>query len=189
MRSPVTGTTARGMVKGIVAAASAAESAAGRGAGTATLLEAAGSAWAAKAGGASGALWGAALAALGARLGDSTPTITAEDVVAALRNALEAIGTLGKSEPGDKTMLDALDPFISALAGHVSGGADLADAWERSAATAVAAAEATAALTPRVGRARPLAERSIGTPDPGAVSLALCLTVAGRALHTRPQNT
>lgn len=122
MRSPVTGTTARGMVKGIVAAASAAESAAGRGAGTATLLEAAGSAWAAKAGGASGALWGAALAALGARLGDSTPTITAEDVVAALRNALEAIGTLGKSEPGDKTMLDALDPFISALAGHVSGG-------------------------------------------------------------------
>uniref|UniRef100_UPI0012F62235 DAK2 domain-containing protein n=1 Tax=Actinoalloteichus spitiensis TaxID=252394 RepID=UPI0012F62235 len=35
------------------------------------------------------------------------------------------------------------------------------------------AAEATADLVPRMGRARPLAERSVGTPDAGAVSLAL----------------
>ncbi|WP_329812732.1 DAK2 domain-containing protein, partial [Streptomyces sp. GSL17-113] len=37
------------------------------------------------------------------------------------------------------------------------------------------AAEATAELRPRLGRARPLAERSIGTPDPGATSLAMVL--------------
>lgn len=29
-------------------------------------------------------------------------------------------------------------------------------------------------MRPKVGRARPLAERSVGTPDAGATSLAMC---------------
>ncbi|MDN5856074.1 MAG: hypothetical protein L0K86_25180, partial [Actinomycetia bacterium] len=33
-----------------------------------------------------------------------------------------------------------------------------------------------------VGRARPLADRSVGTPDPGAVSLALIVTAIGAEL-------
>ncbi|MFC3631299.1 DAK2 domain-containing protein, partial [Paracoccus angustae] len=37
-------------------------------------------------------------------------------------------------------------------------------------------------LIPRLGRARPLAERSLGHPDAGAVSLALCARVAAKAL-------
>ncbi|WP_007025549.1 DAK2 domain-containing protein, partial [Saccharomonospora iraqiensis] len=44
------------------------------------------------------------------------------------------------------------------------------------------AAEATAGLTPQTGRARPLAERSLGTPDPGATSLALVLDQIGGIL-------
>jgi len=36
---------------------------------------------------------------------------------------------------------------------------------------------------PKVGRARPLAERSVGTPDPGATSMGLVLTAAGDALR------
>jgi dihydroxyacetone kinase len=39
-------------------------------------------------------------------------------------------------------------------------------------------------MTPKVGRARPLAQRSVGTPDAGATSMALCLTAAGPALAT-----
>ena len=39
---------------------------------------------------------------------------------------------------------------------------------------ATAAAEATAGMRPKVGRARPLAERSVGTADAGATSLAMC---------------
>jgi D-erythrulose 4-kinase len=38
----------------------------------------------------------------------------------------------------------------------------------------VDAARSTADLRPKVGRARPLAERSVGTPDAGATSLAMC---------------
>ena len=65
-------------------------------------------------------------------------------------------------------MLDALFPFVDALKSEVGGGAGLGDAWNDGGRRLVEAAEATASLVPRIGRARPLAERSVGTPDPGA---------------------
>lgn len=80
---------------------------------------------------------------------------------------------MGKAEPGDKTLLDALIPFHEALDAEPAQGP--ATAWSRAAAQARAAAAATAELRPRVGRARPLAERSVGHADPGATSLALIL--------------
>lgn len=46
----------------------------------------------------------------------------------------------------------------------------------------MAAADATAELTPKIGRARPLAERSAGTADPGAVSMGLIVTAIGEVL-------
>ena len=58
----------------------------------------------------------------------------------------------------------------------------MADAWRTAAEACVAAAEATASLTPKIGRARPLAERSIGTPDPGAISLGLIATAIGQVV-------
>jgi dihydroxyacetone kinase len=70
-------------------------------------------------------------------------------------------------------MLDAAVPFAQALAGAVAAGVPMADAWRTAAETARAAAGATAALVPKIGRARPHAEKSVGTPDPGAVSFAL----------------
>ena len=71
-------------------------------------------------------------------------------------------------------MLDAIGPFAEAL--ERSG--DLATATE----AAERAARQTADLVPRVGRARPLAERSVGTPDPGATSFALCVHAVTGAL-------
>ncbi|GAS90236.1 dihydroxyacetone kinase family protein [Mycolicibacterium brisbanense] len=172
----------RGMVKGTSAALQAAELADGSGAGAASVLTAAGEAWASQAGGTSGVLWGAALAALGARLGDDADTIAPSDVAAAVRAGLEAITTLGKASVGDKTMLDALVPFVDRLERETAAGAELADAWARAAADAEQAAQATADLKPKVGRARPLAERSLGTPDAGALSLALCVRTAAAVL-------
>ena len=175
----------RGMVKGVSAAYAAATAAADRGHGVQGVLDAAGDAWAAKAGGTSGVLWGAALRAFGDHLGDQAieaGTIEAADVVAAVRAGLEALQTLGKAKVGDKTMLDSLVPFIDELTGLVGDGTDLAPAWQHAAAVARQAAQDTAQLRPRIGRARPLAERSIGTPDAGAVSMALCLTTVGDVL-------
>jgi dihydroxyacetone kinase len=168
----------RGMVRGTAAASEAAAAAVAAGAGPGTVLVAAGDAWAAKAGGTSGVLWGAALVALGRRLGNGGAP-SAATVAAGIRDSYDALTSLGKAEPGDKTMLDALLPFTESLARGVDRDKDLLTAWRVASERAEQAAQDTAALRPRVGRARPLAERSVGTPDAGAISLAACLrTVA-----------
>jgi dihydroxyacetone kinase len=96
---------------------------------------------------------------------------------------LAAIVNLGKARVGDKTMVDALSPFVDSLRHNLGLGQDLFVAWALAAADAVAAAEATSALTPKIGRARPLAEKSIGTPDAGATSLAIVLVAVGKELN------
>lgn len=163
----------RGMVKGSAAARAAAAEAADSGAGTGSVLAAAGKEWAAKAGGTSGVLWGAMLSAIGARLGD-TGTPDAAVVAQGIRDGYDALIRLGGASPGDKTMLDALLPFVEELERRVADGEPWQDAWQRAAVVATDAATATAQLRPKVGRARPLAERSVGTPDAGATSLAMC---------------
>jgi D-erythrulose 4-kinase len=163
----------RGMVKGSAAAYRAAAAAVDQGAGQGYVLTAAGKEWAAKAGGTSGVLWGALLSALGARLGD-TGRPSSETITAGVRDGYDALVRLGGAAPGDKTMLDALLPFVEELERRVADGEPWQQAWRSAADVAVDAARSTADLRPRVGRARPLAERSVGTPDAGATSLAMC---------------
>jgi dihydroxyacetone kinase len=163
----------RGMVKGSSAARDAAAGAVDEGAGQGSVLTAAGKEWAAKAGGTSGVLWGAMLSALGARLGDTGRPDSAT-VAAALRDGYDALIRLGGASPGDKTMLDALLPFVEELKKRTDAGEPWQEAWRAAAEVATDAARATADMRPKVGRARPLAERSVGTPDAGATSLAMC---------------
>ncbi|OHC48124.1 MAG: D-erythrulose kinase [Rhodobacteraceae bacterium GWF1_65_7] len=171
----------QGMARGSAAAAAAAAGAVADGAGAGTVLALAGDAWADRAGGTSGALWGVALRAWGQALADAeTPDATT--VAQGARDALAAIVRLGGAQPGDKTLVDALVPFVEGLGNRVAGGQPLPHAWQGAAEDATAAADATAALVPRLGRARPLAERSLGHPDAGAISLALCARVVGAAL-------
>jgi D-erythrulose 4-kinase len=168
----------RGMVKGSAAARTAAAKAVDDGAGQGSVLSAAGKEWAAKAGGTSGVLWGALLSALGARLGDIGRPDSAT-VAAGIRDGYDALIKLGGAAPGDKTMLDALLPFADELERRVSDGEPWQQAWAAAAEVATDAARATADMRPKVGRARPLADRSVGTPDAGATSLAMCaVTVA-----------
>jgi dihydroxyacetone kinase len=71
-------------------------------------------------------------------------------------------------------------PFVEELERRVAGGEPWQQAWRVAADVATEAARATAGMRPKVGRARPLANRSVGTPDAGATSLAMCArTVAG----------
>ena len=163
----------RGMVKGSSAARAAAARASGDGAGQGSVLAAAGKDWAAKAGGTSGVLWGALLNAVGSRLGD-TGRPDGTTVAAGMRDGYEALIQLGGASPGDKTMLDAMLPFVDELQRRVDDGESWQDAWRAAADVATDAARATADLRPKIGRARPLAERSVGTPDAGATSLAMC---------------
>ena len=90
----------------------------------------------------------------------------------------------GKAEVGDKTMVDALVPFSDALTAGVGAGAVPRRGLGQRRGGRDQAAAATADLLPRMGRARPHAEKSLGTPDPGAHSLALIVT---RHLAHRPR--
>jgi dihydroxyacetone kinase len=173
------------MARGSAAAAEAIARAAAAGAGAASALAVAGDAWADRAGGASGALWGVGLRAWSEAFSDEA-AIARGDVVKGARAALDAIVALGGARVGDKTLVDALAPFVETLEREMAAGADLAAAWRAAAAAATRAAADTAPLAPKLGRARPLAHRSVGHADAGATSMAMVLAVAAESLAPRP---
>ncbi|QOT21735.1 dihydroxyacetone kinase subunit DhaL [Paenarthrobacter sp. YJN-D] len=166
-----------GMRRGVDAAAQAGEAASGSS--VARILASAGEAWSERAGGTSGALWGSAVIAAGLSLGNRE-SYSSKDAAAAVEAFTSAITELGKADPGDKTMVDALLPFRDAFLAELDGGAPVDRALAVAAAAAESAAANTADLRPLKGRARPLAEKSIGHPDPGAVSFGL---IAARISH------
>ncbi|MGQ4510947.1 dihydroxyacetone kinase subunit DhaL [Streptomyces sp. DW26H14] len=116
-------------------------------------------------GGASGPLYGTLLRRTGKALGDAAGTDRA-GLADALGAGVAAVAQLGGAKAGDKTMLDALEPAVEALA---TGYAEAARA-------ASEGAEATTPLQARKGRASYLGERSVGHQDPGATSAALLVT-------------
>lgn len=90
-----------------------------------------------------------------------------EELASAATAALTAVTSLGGAEVGDKTLVDALAPFATAFATRLRTEDPVAEAYASAVALARTAAEDTAGLRPRLGRARPLADRSVGTPIPG----------------------
>ena len=169
----------QGMRRGATAAREAMRSAVSQGAGARSALAAAGDAWADRAGGTSGAIWGLMLRSWSSALSDDVAMAEA-DVVRGARLALDDVMRLGGAKPGDKTLVDAFVPFVGTLEKAVREGVPLAAAWSAASDVCDEAARATAPLRPRLGRARPLAERSVGHPDAGATSLAMIAkTIAG----------
>ncbi|RDH79712.1 DAK2 domain-containing protein [Mycolicibacterium moriokaense] len=163
----------RVMVRGARAAAAAGQRAVTDEAGAATTLLLCADAWADRAGGTSGALWGAGLRAAARVMSDETAS--AQTAATALRAALDAVTAYGNARLGDKTLVDAFLPFVESFEDDMQAGLPLGAAWVNAADAATRAADATASLTPRLGRARPLAARSLGHPDPGAMSFAIAM--------------
>ena len=170
----------QGMRRGAGAAREAVQRAVAGGAGARSALAAAGDAWADRAGGTSGAIWGLLLRSWSSAFSDEE-AVGEADAVRGARLALDDVMRLGGAKPGDKTLVDAFVPFVEALEAGQAEGLPLKAAWQKASAICEEAAQATAPLVPRLGRARPLAERSVGHPDAGAVSLALIArTIAER---------
>ena len=170
-----------GMTRGSAAAAEAAAKAAAAGAGVASTLAVAGDAWADRAGGTSGALWGLALRTWSTAFSDQQ-ALDATTIAQGAQAALDAVKRLGHAKIGDKTLVDAFEPFVTTLTAEIGKGIALKDAWRDAAQAATVAAEATSQLTPKLGRARSHTQRSLGHPDAGAVSLAMCTCVVGKNL-------
>lgn len=138
------------------------------------VLVAAGRGIVAKTGGASGPLYGTALRRAGKALGDASDA-SAADVGEALAAALAGIKELGSANEGDKTMVDALTPAVTAFKQAVNDGGSLAVASAAAADAAEAGLAATIPMQARKGRASYLGARSVGHEDPGSASMALIL--------------
>jgi dihydroxyacetone kinase-like protein len=128
------------------------------------LLKAIGTHLVMKVGGASGPLYGTLFLTLGKAL---PPEPTLEDVTRAFGAAVTAVKARGKSDIGQKTMLDVLVPLAAALE---KGGSEILPRLTETASTAAAQTVSMKAVR---GRASFLGERSIGHLDPGARSASL----------------
>jgi dihydroxyacetone kinase-like protein len=128
------------------------------------LLKAIGTHLVMKVGGASGPLYGTLFLTLGKAL---PPEPTFEDVTRAFGAAVTAVKARGKSDIGQKTMLDVLVPLAAALE---KGGSEILPRLTETASTAAAQTVPMKAVR---GRASFLGERSIGHLDPGARSASL----------------
>ena len=123
-------------------------------------------------GGTSGPIWGTAFMRAGGAVGDAG-RIGADETVAMLRAAIEGIKQRGQSDVGDKTLLDALVPATDVLEERLAAGDEAAAALARAAEAAREAADATTTMLAKRGRASYTGERSIGSPDAGAVGVAV----------------
>ena len=123
-------------------------------------------------GGTSGPIWGTALLRAGGVL-KGKDEVAPADVVAALRAAAEGIAARGRAQVGDKTLLDALVPATDRLEQEVAAGASGPQLFAVFARAAREAADATASMQARRGRASYTGERSIGSVDAGATAVAV----------------
>jgi dihydroxyacetone kinase-like protein len=123
-------------------------------------------------GGASGPLFGTLFMALGK---DLPAAPDRNGLTVALGKAIEAVAARGKSQPGQKTMLDVLQPVYEALA-QGRTATEIANAADK-------AAEATVPMKALRGRASFLGERSIGHMDAGARSTALLVRAVAETVE------
>lgn len=127
-------------------------------------------------GGAGGPLYGTAFMQAGTVVAGKYE-LEPQDILAALDAALKGVVMRGKANLGDKTMVDAIAPAVSALRSALENGADLSEALEQAAAAAEQGMKDTIPMIARKGRASYLGERSIGHQDPGATSSFLILRI------------
>ena len=152
----------------------------------AAVLKKVGSTLVSKVGGSSGPLYGTLFRKVGVALKGDDSLATDDNAVrclaAGLSKAFVGIEDLGGAKPGDKTMLDAMQPAMEALEHARGESLPLADALAQAADAAEAGAEATVPLQARKGRASYLGERSVGHRDPGAASFALLMRTVADAV-------
>jgi dihydroxyacetone kinase-like protein len=130
-----------------------------------------------KVGGAAGPLYSTLFMKAGTTIGAKTE-MELSDWAQALEAGTAGIAALGKAQPNDKTMLDALYPAINALNSAMENGASTGQALQKSAEGAREGMLATIPLIAHKGRASYLGERSAGHQDPGATSTYLLIKSA-----------
>jgi dihydroxyacetone kinase-like protein len=123
-------------------------------------------------GGASGVVFGTLFQGGAKQLGGRS-VFDSEALSLLLLDGLDAVKKRGKANPGDKTMVDALEP--AALKSQELRMVPLDESLIAVTEAARQGMEGTKDLVATKGKAKTLGERSLGHPDPGAVSTYLIL--------------
>ncbi len=123
-------------------------------------------------GGASGALFGT-LFRNGGKALDGEETLNSEGLKSFLNAANEGVKTRGGASPGDKTMIDALEPAAQEASENIS--LPLYELISLVSQAADRGKEESKDMIATMGRAKTLGERSLGHPDAGACSVAIIL--------------
>ena len=119
-------------------------------------------------GGSAVPLWNTWLDGLQEAAPDSSE-VTVDQLKAMFANALSELSDMSGAQVGDKTMMDALIPASEAIAACAGDELDL---FDEAADAAEAGAENSRNFPSKFGRAKSYGEKTIGTPDAGAVSMA-----------------
>lgn len=123
-------------------------------------------------GGASGAIFGTLFRA-GGKAVKGEPELTTHVLTRFLEAGLEGIYKRGGAQEGAKTMIDALAP--AARRARELSAQDFESAIADITAAAEQGVDSTKRMIATTGKAKTLGERSLGHPDPGAISMALIL--------------
>lgn len=136
------------------------------------LLKSVGMTLISKVGGASGSLYGTLFLDMG-KAAPAATEVSVTDFAAIVAAGVAGVVGRGHAVVGDKTMIDALEPAVSALTDAAASGASAADAVRAAAEAAAIGRDSTVPLVARKGRASYLGERSAGHLDPGAASATI----------------
>lgn len=124
-------------------------------------------------GGASGVLFASIYISLAEEASENAQ-LTNEIIVNGFKSALESIKNRGGAQPGDKTMIDALQPAVEKMQVLVENGdSNIVDLLYQAKIGSESGVEETKKMISRHGRSKSLGERSFGFQDAGATSVSI----------------
>jgi dihydroxyacetone kinase-like protein len=103
-----------------------------------------------------------------------------------LTDGLESVQKRGGAQPGDKTMVDALEP--AAQQAKAMRTLSLAESLTAATEQARRGMENTKEMLPKIGKAKPLGARALGHPDPGALSMYLLLKLMAEYVNSEEES-
>jgi len=149
-----------------------------------TILKAVGMALITSVGGAGGPLYGTFYMDAGKAVAGKIKLST-NDLIALLNAGLKGVVRIGKTNLGDKTMVDAIHPAVEVIRKTLANNKDVIKALHCMTDAAYKGMKDTIPMLAKKGRASYLGERSIGHQDPGATSSYLILKTLLDTIESR----
>lgn len=124
-------------------------------------------------GGASGVLFGSLFIGGSKSIPQDSENLCLSDMALFFRSAFDAVKNRGKSDVGEKTMLDALAPAAREFDTSVGQGLDRRRCFTNAYLASSFGVEETIKMKSKKGRSKNFRDFTVGYPDPGAISISL----------------